>query len=182
MKILFVEDTSTQQGSLAFDLRRPGYTVDVVNDSDRAIELAASRGYKVIILDLMLPRESSLLVLHEIRESNRDVKILLLSEHDQVHDRVTALIQGANDYLVKPFSFDELHACIQKLLRRKFSQASISETSDLEPDNSEHTNRLIAELLERCTCDHGPIELVISEIKAAALLKRVSFELRKSAI
>ena len=181
MKVLVVENPSISQGSIAADLLKSGYTVDAVNDSDRAIELAASCSYEVIILDLMLPRESSLLVLHEIRESDRNVKILLLSEHDQVHDRVTALIKGANDYLVKPFSHDELQACIQKLLRRKISQDPISEASSLEPDTSDHTNRLIAELLDRCTCDHGPIDLVISEIKAAALLKRVSTELRELA-
>lgn len=118
MKVLVVEDPAMQQGSLSADLQMSGYTVDVVNDSDRAIEFAANRNYEVIILDLMLPRESSLLVLHEIRESNRDVKILLLSEHDQVHDRVTALIQGANDFLVKPVSFEELHARIQNLFKK----------------------------------------------------------------
>jgi len=181
MKVLVVEDPSAQQGSLSADLQKFGYSVDVVNDSDRATEFAESRGYEVIILDLMLPGESNLLLLHEIRESNRDVKILLLSEHDQVHDRVTALIQGANDYLVKPFSFDELNACMQKLLRRENSQDSASEASGSEHDASEYTNRLIAELLDRCTCDHGPIELVISEIKASALLQRVCTELKKPA-
>jgi DNA-binding response OmpR family regulator len=66
----------------------------------------------------MLPTEFSLLVLPEIREFNRDVEILILSARDQFRDRVTALIQGADDYLVKPFSFDELYARIDELLRR----------------------------------------------------------------
>lgn len=180
MKVLVVEDPSTQQSSLIADLRKSGYTVVVVNDSDRAIEFAACRDYEVIILDLILPRDSNLLVLHEIRETNRYIKIVLLSEHDQVHDRVTALIQGANDYLVKPISFDELNACIQRLLRRNISHDSVGEASGFEHDAAEYTNGLIAELLDRCTCDHGPIELVVSEIKATALLQRICTELKKS--
>lgn len=180
MKVLAVGDPSTHLSALSADLQRSGYTVVIVNDSDRAIKLAASRAYELMILDLMPQRESSLLVLHAIRESNQDIEILLLSDRDQIHDRVTALIQGANDYLEKPFSFDQLHACIQKLLRRNISHDSGSASSDLEHDTFEHTNRLIAELLDRCTCDHGPIELVISEIKAYTLLKKVCAEINQS--
>ena len=69
-----------------------------------AIRRVTAISYQIIILDLKLPKESSLLVLHEVRETNREVEILMLSQQDEIHDRVTALIQGADDYLVKPVS------------------------------------------------------------------------------
>ena len=94
MKVLVIEDSARLQTSLGSGLRALGYAVDVVADSTRAIDCASQRDYDIIILDLMLPKDSSLLVLHEIRELNRDVEILILSARDQIHDRVTALIQG----------------------------------------------------------------------------------------
>jgi len=126
MKVLVVVDSAKLQISLSSGLQDLGYTVDVVADGSEAIAYASSGEYDIIILDLTLPKNSSLLVLHELRESNREVEILILSQPDQIHDRVTGLIQGADDYLVKPFSIDDLHARIgparaltSKFLRRQ---------------------------------------------------------------
>lgn len=179
MKVLVIEDSTRLQTSLGAGLRALGYAVDVVADSQQAIACAADHEYDIIILDLMLPKDSSLLVLHEIRESNREVEILILSARDQIHDRVTALIQGANDYLVKPFSFDELHARIQELVRRKLDPAASNDSPDISTDADTHLNRLIQNLLNLCQCNHGEIELVISEIKLADLLGRVCLGLGK---
>lgn len=119
MKVLLVEHFSNAKISLGAGLESLGYEIDVVADGSAAITFASCNNYDVIILDLMLPKESSLLALHEIHELDPDVDILILSTPEQIHDRVTALIQGADDYLVKPFSIDDLHASIQSLLRRK---------------------------------------------------------------
>lgn len=102
--MLFVEGQARQQATAGAGQRQPGYAVDFVSEADRAIALAASRSYDVIILDLVPPREKSLRVLHEIREADRDAGILVLTGSDQVHDRVTALIQGADDFLVEPYT------------------------------------------------------------------------------
>ncbi len=176
MEILVAEDPAGRQASLARGLRALGYTVDTAENETRAIACAREGSYDIIILDLMPPHESSLLVLHEIRESDHDVEILILSTQDQIHDRVTALIQGATDYLVKPFSFDELHARIQELVRHKVAQPSTAAAPGRENRGFEHTNRLIANLLENCSCELGPIELVISEIRLSELLQRVCAE------
>ncbi len=119
MKVLVVEHSSNSEISLGTGLESLGYAVDVVADGTEAITYASCNNYDVIIMDLMLPKESILLALHEIRELDRDVDILILSTPEQIHDRVTALIQGADDYLVKPFSVDDLNASIQSLLRHK---------------------------------------------------------------
>ena len=119
MKVLVVENSTNLLTSLVADLQEFGYVVDIVADTGEAITYASAGDYDIIILDLMMPIESSLLVLHEIRELDREVEILILSTQDQIHDRVTALIQGADDYLVHPFSFDDLHSRIQSLVERK---------------------------------------------------------------
>ena len=162
-------------------LQEFGYAVDVVADGTQAITNASNRDYDVIILDLMLPKESSLLVLHEIRELDREVEILILSSRDQIHDRVTALIQGADDYLVKPFSCDDLHARIQSLVKRRIEPKLAAVDHGEGIDSTTHLNRLIQNLLRQCQCDQGEIELVISEIKFSRLLNRVCSKLGQDA-
>jgi len=119
MKLLIVKHSSTSNASLGAGLASLDYKIDLVTNGTEAITYASCNNYDVIILDLMLPKESSLLVLHEIRELDGNVEILILPSSEQIHDRVTALIQGADDYLVKPFSVDDLNASIQSLLRHK---------------------------------------------------------------
>jgi len=127
MKVLVVEDSAKLLTSLSTELQEFGYMVDVVADAAAAISHASNRDYDIIILDLMLPKDSSLLVLHEIREMDREVEILILSTRDQIHDRVTALIQGADDYLVHPFSFSDLHERIQSLVKHRASPESLDD-------------------------------------------------------
>jgi len=181
MKVLVVEDSARLQSSLSSGLEAYGYDVDVVAEGTEAITYASRRDYDVIILDLMLPKESSLLVLHEIRELNREVEILILSARDQIHDRVTALIQGADDYLVKPFSCDDLHTRIQSLVQRRINPDFSTDDAGSAIDPTTHLNRLIQNLLKMCRCDPGEIELVISEVKLSALLKSLNSRLAKEA-
>jgi DNA-binding response OmpR family regulator len=181
MRVLVIEDSARLNTSLGAGLRALGYAVDVVADSTRAIDFASRRDYDIIILDLMLPKDSSLLVPHEIRELNRDVEILILSARDQIHDRVTALIQGADDYLVKPFSFDELHARIQELVRRKANHKIPIVECQRSGKPQRYFDDLIGNLLHLCGNDNGDIELVISEVKLADLLQRVVSPLKSIA-
>ncbi len=181
MKVLVVEDSARLQDSMSAGLQGFGYAVDVVADGTQAITNASNRDYDVIILDLMLAKESSLLVLHEIRELDREVEILILSARDQIHDRVTALIQGADDYLVKPFSCDDLHSRIQSLVRRRIGPNLPVDDHEAGIDSTTHLNRLIRNLLQQCQRDQGEIELVISEIKFSKLLNRVCSKLGKDA-
>ncbi|MCG6888284.1 MAG: response regulator transcription factor [Gammaproteobacteria bacterium] len=124
MKILIIEDSLKLQKSLRAGLRRLGYAVDVAGDGEEGLAYSKNGDYDVIVLDLMLPKKSGLEVLREIRESRESPEVLILSARDQTRDRVLGLQQGADDYLVKPFAFDELHARIQALVRRRFKQKS----------------------------------------------------------
>ena len=139
MKLLVIEDSSKLQKSLKAGLRRLGYAVDIAIDGEQGLSFALNYDYDVIVLDLMLPKKSGLEVLKEIRRSKRDPEVLILSARDQTGDRVKGLEQGADDYLVKPFSFDELHARIQALVRRRFKQKSpILKVGDISIDTSLH--------------------------------------------
>jgi DNA-binding response OmpR family regulator len=139
MKILVIEDSKKLQKSLSAGLRRLGYAVDIAADGEEGIVFATTGNYDVVVLDLMLPKKSGLEVLQEIRRSNQNPEVLVLSARDQTRDRIHGLQQGADDYLVKPFAFDELHARIQALVRRRFKQKSpVIEVGDIRIDTSLH--------------------------------------------
>lgn len=171
-----VESSPNLQISLGTGLQNLGYRVDVVADRDEAVDSAANDHYDIIIIDLLSPRESLLLVLHEIREINREVEILILAQQYHIRDRVTALIQGADDYLIEPFGVDELHARIQSLLGQRARRQCPTADSQI---SSAHLNRLIRNLLKVCACEHSEIELVISEVRFSDLLHRVFADLHQ---
>ena len=120
MKILVVEDSTKIRKSLKVGLGKMGYAVDIAVDGEQGLQFALHFDYDVIVLDLMLPKMSGLDVLRQIRTSKRSPEVLILSARDQTRDRIEGLELGADDYLVKPFSFDELHARIQALVRRRY--------------------------------------------------------------
>jgi DNA-binding response OmpR family regulator len=119
VKILLVEDSQRLLRSLSQGLKKLGYAVDAVANGEEALALAETYEYHVIVLDLMLPAVSGLEVLRRLRTRGNGVHILILSARDGVDDRVKGLQLGADDYLVKPFAFDELCARIQALVRRR---------------------------------------------------------------
>lgn len=120
MRILLVEDSQRLLRSLTQGLTRLGHAVDAAADGEEGLALAESYDYDAVVLDLMLPRLPGLEVLRRVREQGRSVHILILSARDRVEDRVKGLQMGADDYLVKPFAFDELCARLQALARRRY--------------------------------------------------------------
>lgn len=124
MKLLVVEDSPRLLRSLGTGLRKMGYAVDLVSDGSEGLDYARLNEYDVIILDLMLPGLDGLTLLKQLRSLGKKTHVLILSARDQVEDRVRGLRLGADDYMIKPFSFDELCARIQSLVRRVYSQKS----------------------------------------------------------
>lgn len=124
MRLLLVEDSLRLQRSLQIGLKQAGYLVDVVGDGSEALWRANSVPYDVIILDIMIPSLSGLEVLQELRAAGKNTHVLLLTARDTVEDRVKGLQAGADDYLIKPFSFDELLARVQALCRRAYVKKS----------------------------------------------------------
>lgn len=122
MRILVVEDEIELCESIAEGLRMDGYAVDTCNDGEEALELVAYENFDLIVLNLNLPGADGMEILENLRKHNEEVKVLILSARCYVEDRVAGLDMGANDYLTKPFHFEELEARIRNLLRRKFIQ------------------------------------------------------------
>ena len=118
MKILVVEDDPKVAGFIDHGLKEEGHVVDVVLDGDEATMLAHVNDYDVILLDVMLPRKSGFQIATELRREGRSTPILMLTSRDAVEDVVRGLDAGADDYLAKPFKFDELLARIRALHRR----------------------------------------------------------------
>jgi len=110
------------QQSLTKGLREAGFAVDTTADGQEGLWYAMSNEYDVIILDLMLPGMDGLEILKKIRAQGRKSHVLILTAKDTLQDRVTGLDLGADDYLVKPFAFEELLARVRALLRRSYSQ------------------------------------------------------------
>ncbi|MHC4413702.1 MAG: response regulator transcription factor [Planctomycetota bacterium] len=120
MHVLMVEDSRRLQESLSTGLRRCGYAVDVASDGEAGLRYARHNMYDVIVLDLMLPKVDGLTVLRRLREEANGTHVLILTAKGTVEDRVNGLREGADDYLIKPFSFDELLARIEALVRRNY--------------------------------------------------------------
>jgi len=120
MRILLVEDDEMIGRSLARALRDDGYEVDWVLDGGAAANAVDSPdcGYALVLIDWALPKRSGIEVLNEMRTRRIDIPVLMLTARDAIRDRVEGLDAGADDYLVKPFSLDEVRARIRSLLRR----------------------------------------------------------------
>jgi DNA-binding response OmpR family regulator len=119
MKILLVEDDPRLSRSLARLLEQDRHNVEVAPDGETGLDIAlGENGIDVVILDLGLPDISGLEVARRIREERRELAILMLTARDTVDDRVSGLDSGADDYVVKPFSYDELAARLRALARR----------------------------------------------------------------
>jgi DNA-binding response OmpR family regulator len=121
MHLLLVEDSHRLRESLSAGLRRCGYAVDLAADGEAGLRYGRHNSYDVIILDLMLPKIDGLTVLRRLREEGRDAHVLVLTARASVQERIDGLRDGADDYLVKPFSFDELLARIEALIRRSYN-------------------------------------------------------------
>ncbi len=119
MKLLLIEDSERLSDSIARGLRRSGWAVDVALDGEAGLAQAIANEYDVIVLDLMLPKLDGLTLLRRLRERGSLVHVLVLTAKDAVEDRVLGLRVGADDYLVKPFDFDELLARVDALARRR---------------------------------------------------------------
>jgi two-component system OmpR family response regulator len=118
MRILIVEDEPKMTRILRRGLEDEGYAVDTSADGDDALHMATENDYDAVLLDVMLPGRDGFEVCRQMRARGRWAPVIMLTARDAVSDRVSGLDSGADDYLVKPFSFDELVARVRALVRR----------------------------------------------------------------
>ena len=122
MRLLIAEDEKDLNRVLVNQLTAAGYTADACFDGEEALDFLCLAEYDAVILDIMMPKLDGLQVLKSMREKKDKTPVLLLTARDGVEDRVKGLDCGADDYLVKPFAFDELAARIRVLMRRSSGQ------------------------------------------------------------
>ena len=140
MRILIVEDEEKIAGFLKKGMEEEGWSVDTASNGITALDVLKAGKYDVIILDIMLPKLDGLSVLRSMRENTDNTPVLLLTAKDSVSDRVKGLRFGADDYLIKPFAFDELLARIEALARRNRTVFSgLLKAADMEIDEKSHT-------------------------------------------
>lgn len=150
MRILLVEDEKKLADALAHGLTKKGYAVDVIYEGDEAYRRLSLNhiDYDLVILDLMLPGMDGTTITKNLRENNITLPILILTARNEVENKVDLLLSGADDYIVKPFSFDELCARIQALLRRpSVSLPEVLRIHDIELNSTKRTVHKDGELV-----------------------------------
>ena len=163
MKVLVIEDSQRLQRSLEVGLHRSGFAVDVVGDGEEGLSYATHGTYDAIVLDLMLPKMDGLTMLRRLRDRGSDAHVLILSAKDQVEERIEGLQLGADDYLTKPFSFEELVARLQALVRRRYAAKNpVHESGLLEIDTAKRTVRLQGEPVAVTRNEYAVLEYLIT--------------------
>lgn len=139
MRILLAEDERDLNRIITKKLTSDGYSVDSCMDGEEAIDILSYTDYDAVILDIMMPKADGFAVLKYIRDAGKTTPVLFLTARDAVADRVKGLDSGANDYLVKPFSFEELSARLRAMTRTAFGLSSnILSVADLTMDCAAH--------------------------------------------
>ena len=164
MKLLLVEDSHRLQRSLGAGLRNSGYVHDQAFDGDQACAFLCDSDYDIVVLDLMIPGIDGLTLLSRLRQAGKTCQVIILSARDTTEDRITGLDAGADDYLVKPFSFDELLSRLRALGRRtRTTETSLNSTLQLNGVDVDLKERIV-------TFDGQQIVLTPSEFNILALL------------
>lgn len=138
MRILLVEDDIGLSRVIRRGLEQERFVVDTADDGATGLEMASTRGYGLIVLDLLLPKMDGWTICERLRETGDQTPILMLTAQGAVDDRVRGLELGADDYLTKPFAFPELTARIHSLLRRdRIHKSPVIRVADLEIDTAQ---------------------------------------------
>jgi two-component system response regulator RegX3 len=163
-RILVVEDEPAISDAVAYALREAGYDVQAVGDGDSALAEVRTRGYDLMVLDLLLPGVPGLAICRTLRDEGNDLPIVVLTARDAEAERVDGLDLGADDYVTKPFSIAELVSRVRSLLRRRAldraGSGALRTVGGLRLDVARHT----------ATIDGKPLLLTRSEFRLVALL------------
>jgi DNA-binding response OmpR family regulator len=177
MKLLLLEDDRETAAALVSGLRAAGYEPSAAHDVASASALLATRVFDAAILDLVVPGGSGYEVLDRLRRQTAGVPVLVLTARDSVEDRVEGLNRGADDYLVKPFSFPELLARLRSILRRPRQRVERMTLANLELDPLQRSASVDGKALDLSTKEFELLRFLVEqpgEVRSrAALLERV---------
>ncbi len=138
MRILIIEDDRNTREFLEIGLETAGFIVDSVNDGERGSFVARTNDYDLILCEYFLPEKSAVLICEEIRARGKKMPIVVLSESRDIEDKIECFDAGADDYILKPFSFDELIARIKVILRRPHKiENHVFEIQDIRLETAE---------------------------------------------
>lgn len=159
MKILLVEDEEKLLETIKEGLVHCGYAVDTALDGEEGSFMAFTNDYDLIILDINLPKKDGFEILKEVRARDSEVNIIMLTALSDIDDRVRGFDLGANDYVLKPFHFEELKARIRSLLRRKTTiKDAVIETKGISFDTTKRTFKIDGENLKLTAKEAGILE------------------------
>lgn len=162
MRLLIIEDQKKLVSYLKKGLENNSFSVDFAFDGERGLQLAMFSEYDLIILDIMLPKKDGIQICKSLREKRIDTPILMLTAKDSIDDKIKGLNIGADDYLTKPFSFDELLARIRALLRRpQKKEPEILNCQDIFIDSATHTIKKGEEKLGLTLKEYSVLEYLL---------------------
>ncbi|MBI2049462.1 response regulator transcription factor [Candidatus Roizmanbacteria bacterium] len=162
MRILVVEDEHKIANSIKKGLEQESYAVDVTYDGQEGFDLASTEDYDLIILDLLLPKMGGVDICTKLRKKQIHTAIIMLTAKGQVSDKVEGLDAGADDYLAKPFAFEELLARIRALIRRpKNSSGTILSIEDLTLDTTSYEVKRGSKLIKLSSKEYALLEYLI---------------------
>ena len=162
MRILIIEDEKELRDALSEGLTLNGFAVDGAGDGMDGLELLSINSYDLLILDLNLPGMDGMEILKRVRMKDSSIRVIILSARDGIEDRVCGIDSGADDYMVKPFHFDELVARIRGLLRRRFdSFDNIISIEGLSVNLKTHEVTVSGNLVQLRPKEYGILEYLV---------------------
>jgi DNA-binding response OmpR family regulator len=161
VRILIIEDDVKVGRTLIKGLEADHFAVDLSNDGEDGLQLATEIDYDALIVDWNLPKVDGLTLVRKLRKSGSPARVLFLSARNEVSDRVTALQAGADDFLVKPFAFEELRMRIHTLLRRPQELLDKITVADLELDRMRHTVTRAGKLIALTQREYAVLEYLM---------------------
>jgi len=161
LRILVIEDEPRIALSVVKSLEAEDFSADVATDGEQGLQMARDISYDGIILDLNLPRLDGVSLLKQLRQEGRNTRVLILSGRREVADRVYGLQAGADDYLIKPFSFQELLARLHTLLRRSNESFERLQVDDLELDRTTRSVRRAGKVINLTQREYALLEYLM---------------------